>query len=266
MKHPELSRVELVILPTIAGDRNGSFRGSVERTSGIVGEGAAQFNNVDGDGVSVGSDGFSFTDGIAVEALFTSNWDGADQAEFFRKEDGNNRILLSFQAPNNINNAFGQLVGTEGTSGVSLGLNVNGAYAELDVAFDGLDGRPTLAQISDGLPHHIVGTFDAQTGEKAIYLDGQLIGSFSYGGPAALLTGGAAEALIGASGGSEPFHGILDEVAVYNSALSANDIGIHLNNILSGGPNYFNAVPEPGSFMAIVMGLAGLLGLRRRSR
>ena len=244
-------------------NRDGSFAGATERTIGIVGAGAGKFNDTDGEGVNVGSD-FSFTDGVAVEALFISEWDGSDQAEFFRKEDGGNRILLSFQAAGNINDAFGQLVGTANTPGISLGLNVNGGYAELDVAFDGLDDRPSLEDVSDGEPHHIVGTYDAETGAKEIYFDGVLIGSFDYGGPAPLATGGGAAGWIGSSNGGEPVAGILDEVAIYNSGLTQADIGTHLTNVLGGGPNYFNAVPEPGSASLILIGLMGVMRLSRR--
>lgn len=244
-------------------NRNGSFSGVTERTIGIVGAGAGRFNDTDGEGVNVGTD-FSFTDGVAVEALFISDWDGSDQAEFFRKEDGGNRILLSLQAGVNINDAFGQLVGADGTPGISLGLNVNGGYAELDVAFDGQDGRPLLADVSNGEPHHIVGTYNATTGVKEIYYDGLVIGSFGYGGPAPLVTGGGAAGWIGATNGAEPFAGVLDEVAVYNSGLTQSDIGEHLANVLGGAPNYFNAVPEPGSASLILIGLMGIMGLSRR--
>ncbi len=245
-------------------DRNGSFQGTATRTGGLVGLGAGQFNDTNGDGVNVGSDGYSFTDGIAVEAVFTTNWDGSDQAEFFRKEDGGNRILLSFQAGPNINDAFGQLVGTAGTPGVSLGLNIGG-YGELDIAFDGLDGRPTLEQVADGEVHHIVATFDGASGVKSIFLDGELIGSVDLGDALQMVSGGAAPALIGASGGSEPFTGVLDEVAIYNAALSQATVAEHLANVLAGGPNYFNAVPEPASWSMIGwIAAAGLLRLRRR--
>ncbi len=221
-------------------DRNGTFQGTVTRVPGLIGLGAAMFNDTNGDSVNVGTEGFSFTDGIAVEAVVTTDWDGNDQAEFFRKEDGGNRILLSFQAPGNINNAFNQLVGTGGTSGISLGLNVNGAYQELDIAFDGLDGRPTLAEVADGNPHHFVGTLDATTGEKAVYMDGQLLGMVDVGDNVNLTTGGGAPALIGASGGGEPFDGVIDELAIYSGPLTPADVAVHYANV-QAGTNYFGA-------------------------
>lgn len=246
------------------GDRNGEFRGSATRAPGY-GVGAAQFNDTNGDAVSVGTEGFSFTDGMSIEMLFSTTWDGSDQAEFFRKEDGGNRILLSFQAGANINNAFGQLVGTEGTPGISLGLNVGG-YGELDIAFDGLDGRPTLEEVANGETHHLVATFDGASGVKAIYFDGELIGSVDLGDDLQMVSGGAAEALIGATVGGEPFVGLLDEVAIYDAALTPSDISLHIQNVLSGAPNYFNAVPEPASCGLLAWCFAALALCRRHWR
>jgi hypothetical protein len=206
------------------GDRDGSFVGTVTRVPGLIGLGAA---------------GFSVTNGLTVEALATTTWNGLDQAEFFRKEDGGNRILLSFQSGGNINNNSGQLVGTAGTPGISFGANVNGAYQELDIAFDGLDGRPSLAEINDGGIHHFVATLDAASGFKAIYVDGALIGSVDVGDGVTLTTGGTAPAMIGASGGREPFAGLLDEVAIYREGLTAGEVETHFSRV-QGGRNYFD--------------------------
>ncbi|MEZ5304420.1 MAG: hypothetical protein R3F11_27820 [Verrucomicrobiales bacterium] len=83
--------------------QDGVFIGTAARTGGIVGAGAARFFNAAGDSVNTGSD-WSFTTGLTVEATFISNWTGntLDYDEFFRKEDGGNRILLSYQ--NDANN------------------------------------------------------------------------------------------------------------------------------------------------------------------
>ena len=244
------------------GTNDGTFAGTATRTTGIVGVGAGQFNDINGDGVNVGS-AIGGTSGIAIEAVFTTDWDGNDQAEFFRKEDGGNRILLSFQRGANINSA--QLVGTAGVPGISLGLNIGGVYNELDVAFDGLDGRPTLAEVANGAPHHIVGMYDAASGVKSIYLDGQLIGSWNDVANS-LTSGGGAPAFIGASGVVEPFDGVLDEVALYDRALTPGEINQHLANVLGGGANYF--VPEPSSYLLAIFGLAamGLMGFQQRRK
>ncbi len=254
---------------------NGTFAGTATRTAGLVGIGAARFNDQNADAVNVGTgwnglnNQFSFSTGIAIEALFTTNWNGADEAEIFRKEDGSNRILLSFQRASNINNAFGQLVGTAGVPGISLGLNIGGSYGEMDVAFDGLGGRPTLAQVADGRMHHVVATYDAASGVKSIWLDGSLIASVNLTPGSLITSGGGATAFIGSHSGSwEPFTGILDEVALYSQALSARDIAYHFD-MVQGGFNYYH-IPEPSAWtLGALMGAAtlgaGALG-RRRAR
>jgi hypothetical protein len=248
---------------------NGTFTGASTRTTGLLGTGAANITNAAANGVNIGNGQngvnnlFSFTSGITVEALFSSTTLTNNQHEFFRKEDGNNRILLSLQSDTNTNNAFGQFVGgaDQNLPGISFGLNVNNAYAEMDVELDGLDGRPTLADINDGALHHIVATYDAATGLKSIYIDGDLIGQVDLADNLNIVSGGAANAFIGSSGGgSEPFSGTLDEFAIYNRALSPDEIAAHFANV-SAGLNYFAAVPEPASFGVWGFALAATGGL-----
>ena len=234
---------------------HGSFLGGATRTAGLVGTGAAQFNGTNGDAVGVGPENFSFTTGLTVETVFTTDWDGTTFSEFFRKEDSSNRILLSFQPGSGINGSD--------SPGISFGIYV-GSYGELDVPLDGLDGRPTLADVADGEMHHLVATYDSTTGEKAIYLDGVLLDSVTVTPGTLIASGGGALATIGAHGGGEPFNGVLDEVAIYSAALSAEQIGSHYERV-STGFTYFS-VPEPNTFMLAGLGLVALLSCGRRRR
>jgi hypothetical protein len=117
--------------------------------------------------------------------------------EIFRKEDGGNRILFSFQHKGSI---------------LSLGLNVKG-YAECDA-------RINSRQLLDGLWHFCAATFDGKT--MRVYLDGRQIGSLARTG--SIAAGGSAPACIGSSNGNECFQGSLDDLRIYSTALTAKQI------------------------------------------
>jgi hypothetical protein len=250
------------------GDANGVFEGTAARTAGIVGQGAALFDNMPATAVNVGNGGtnniFSVTTGIAIEALTIPDWSGdeANYDEFFRKEDGGNRILFSFQ-----NDAFGgsAVVPVDPGPVLSLGLNIAGAYGELDMPLNvdlgGLPGgNPNSGTIflndpgaplgandvvlKDGEPHHVLAQYDSQSGEMAIYIDGQKRWSFSQPAGSLITSGGGASAFIGSVNGGENFTGVIDEVAFWRRALSQAEIDQHVANFLAGN-SYFASTPGP---------------------
>ena len=117
--------------------------------------------------------------------------------EIFRKEDGENRVLFSFQGDGKI---------------LSLGLNVGG-YLECDA-------RINPAMVLDGGWHHCAATFDGQW--MRVYLDGQEVGSLKR--PGTITAGGGAPGCIGSSGGGECFQGALDELVIYGDALTPQEV------------------------------------------
>ncbi|NQU26156.1 MAG: hypothetical protein HQ567_33130, partial [Candidatus Nealsonbacteria bacterium] len=117
--------------------------------------------------------------------------------EIFRKEDGNNRVLFSFQGNGTI---------------LSLGLNVGG-YVECDAPIE-------PARLLDGNWHHCAATFDGQV--MRVYLDGREIGSLKRSGRIA--AGGTAPGCIGSSNGGECFQGAMDDLRIYGEAFTAEQI------------------------------------------
>lgn len=120
--------------------------------------------------------------------------------EIFRKEDGARRILFSFQNNGRI---------------LSLGLQTQGTgYQELDAPIE-----PAL--LMDRQWHHVAGTYDGQ--RMKVYLDGLPIGSQRRSGR--IVSGGAADAFIGSSGGTgEYFQGAMDDLRIFKVALTAEAI------------------------------------------
>ncbi|MDD3470187.1 MAG: hypothetical protein PHE53_09460 [Thermoguttaceae bacterium] len=119
--------------------------------------------------------------------------------EILRKEDGDARILFSFQGDGTI---------------LSLGLNIAGTYDELDAPI-------SPADLLDGSWRLATATFDGKTAR--VYLDGREIASKER--PGKLTLGQTASLMIGSSSGSsEFFQGGLDDLRVYSRALSADEI------------------------------------------
>lgn len=118
--------------------------------------------------------------------------------EIFRKEDGGDRLLFSFQ---------------EAGSVLSLGLNVGG-YVECDAPID-------PAMLLDGLWHHCAATFDGKT--MRVFLDSRQVGSLHR--PGTITSGGPALPCIGSANGGECFQGAMDDLRIYEVALNADQIG-----------------------------------------
>ncbi|UUO05361.1 LamG domain-containing protein [Blastopirellula sp. J2-11] len=215
-----------------------------QRVPGIVGRGAVRFDNSqesfvqidEGMGTEVGNGLMACSSGITLEAMFISEWSGEllDYDEIFRKEDGVYRILLSFQNDDDV----GDYDFPEIAPGpcLSFGLHIEQqGYSELDMPLDGRDGRPTVEQLTDGKPHHVVATYDSFSGRKALYIDGKLCFQHQFPVGGLILSGGSAPAVIGNMWRMrEPFAGVLDEVALYDFPLTAEEIALHFENAAAG--------------------------------
>ena len=150
--------------------------------------------------------------------------------EIFRKEDGERRVLFSFQETGHV---------------LSFGLNIAG-YVECHAKVD-------PAGVRDGLWHHAAATFDGQA--MRVYLDGAQIGMLER--PGMIEAGGPARACLASSNGGECFRGQMDELRIYADALSADEIArLYRNGIealsASSAPAQvaINAVWAPGKTFA----------------
>jgi len=228
----------------------------VKYSPGLVGSGALAFDNrgdtfvriETGMGVEVGTGEMACSSGISIEALVISRWSGQqmDYDEIFRKEDGNHRMLLSFQNDGDVNHFDVPEVAPGPCLSFGLHLEQHG-YSELDMPLDGIEGRPSLQELTDGKPHHIVATYDSFTGRKAIYIDGRRRFSHDFPVGTLILSGGPSPATIGNHRNNEPFTGIIDEVAFYDFALLPNEIANHYEQAMRGQP-YF--APQSGPIVS----------------
>jgi len=229
----------------LAGLTGTAGRG-VAGCGGVVGTGALRFDGTPaahvriagGTGHVVGDGLLAVAEGVSIEAVIVPEWSGheSDYDEIYRKDDGEYRVLLSFQNDGTRNVAFTDPPVAPGPC-LSFGLHLAGiGYRELDMPLDGRDGRPSLADLRDGSPHHVVATFDSYTGAKALYVDGTLRFSHDYPVGTLVLAGGPAAADIGSHRGLENFTGVIDEVALYDFALAADEVAEHRRRIVAGKP------------------------------
>ena len=242
------------------GNNHGVLGSGVTRVPGIIGSGALSFDNTSNAYADVGlgvGNNFSVTDGISITAVINSKWTGqgfstgqlSDYDEIFRKEDGDNRILLSFQNDYGVYAIPGPVL--------SFGLNVGGTYAEMDTPL------AQLGNLLDGKVHYVAATYDSATRLQKLYIDGNLVNSLlRTQGDGKIRSGGEASGTIGniTPGGGEPFNGTIDELGIYNGALTADEV-VQQATCFEAGKNYLScsptetSVPEPSSGLG-VLGLA----------
>jgi len=126
---------------------------------------------------------------------------GGGWEEIYRKEDANARHLLA--------TGYG-----DGIRGLWVGLGISGRYVEKGANAD-------VSVMTDGNWHLATATYDSS--DIRIYFDGTEIGRFAH--PGTLDRGGTASAYIGSlNSSSEFFEGGIDDVRVYDRALSAAEI------------------------------------------
>ncbi len=118
--------------------------------------------------------------------------------EIMRQESGASRKLFSFQ-----------INGTQ----LTLGLNTAGAYWETDFPI-------TPSYFTDGNWHHVLYTYDGSFAR--LYVDGTLNNSQTHTG--AIAVSGANLYIGSTGGGSEFYKGDMDDVRIYNRALSADEV------------------------------------------
>ncbi|MDZ7618092.1 MAG: LamG-like jellyroll fold domain-containing protein [Patescibacteria group bacterium] len=184
---------------------------------------------------------------------------------FFARSHGdpanvsNSSASQQWQLPDNLS-LSAYLVDSPRLSYVSWDLN-GGAATAADDDGDGLGGRPltTVTPIAHDAWYHVVFVRE-QSGYVSVYLNGKLeifkydpldSGSYTYNGEYMVIGERANYGIFSSYG----LNGLMDEVAVWGRALTAEEVR-----------GLYHSVPEPGSFALLALIGSCLLPKRRRGR
>ncbi|MCE5327993.1 MAG: LamG domain-containing protein [Planctomycetaceae bacterium] len=239
----EESSVSQAAINSMGTGCNGTYTTTVSLVQGVVGQ-AASFNNVDACvelPKSLG-DGLKDASAITVEAwICNADLPGSGFEE--------NMIFTTF---------IGQKAGAA--------LQMNGANISLGGRSDGTESfKSTLAAYNSiGEWHHIVGVLNFAADTVTVYIDGTVARStsVSFKGSkyayydATNVWSPTIGATMTSSGMDRFFNGLIDEVAIYDQALSAEKVLEHYN--LMPPPE---TTPEPAT--VALFAVAGLAILRR---
>lgn len=173
-------------------NNNGTISGTTGGVSGQVGGEARNFDGVD-DQITLPNLGFSGNTSVTVTL-----WHRPSESA------GSQNVTFGF--------------GERGTNGAVFGLDaVNDGEVMLFFWGNNLTASTSLYY---GSWSHIAGRYDASTGERSIFFNGSQAGSDTAPTPSFVDTAYG----IGSMDGNNWYNGDIDEVRVYNRALSAAEI------------------------------------------
>ncbi len=234
VSHWSFDTADGLVVADSQGNFNGTLSGTTPYVAGHSGN-ALSFNSLQGSFVTIGTD----------NAL---NWSGAAFSFSLWVKTSSVESLTFFFSKHNS--------GSHNGYAGALNQHNLGAFGVANAASFYVSGsdQTTITVINDDTWHHLAFTYQAGA-SQSLYVDGVLRATTST--PAGIVENSAPLLLGGMMLGSptSTYTGLLDEVRMYNHALSAGEVAT-----LSG-----TAVPEPASSAALAGAtLLGLAATRRR--
>ncbi|MDZ7618783.1 MAG: LamG domain-containing protein, partial [Patescibacteria group bacterium] len=176
------------------------------------------------------------------------DWDGLTVAAWIKPENGalSGVTMIAGKWANSVSQDHFALLMVNGRVGIAVA--------------DGEMGENAMLSQATLLPdewYFVAGTWDATTRSYSVYINGELdpATGTQYGNGINLLS--TTTMKIGAQVVGQPryFAGLIDEVAVFNTALGGEELMAYYRTAM---------VPEPSGVLLVLVGLLGLLGRRRR--
>jgi subtilisin-like proprotein convertase family protein len=98
----------------------------------------------------------------------------------------------------------------------------------------------TSTSIEPNTWYHVCSVFNSSTGEHSLYINGVLDSSSTYS--STLPNSNLDSLYIGISGNSSPFNGMLDEVRIWNRALTSSEAGANFRSVLATSSGIYNGL------------------------
>ncbi len=176
----------------------------------------------------------SLNQGVTIEFLMKPGRD-FEQSKLFQRQDG--AFYISFEYPK-----------------IVFQTNTGGLYDEFIVNLNGI-GKKSYNYYVDGNWHHIVFKYNATTGSKQIWIDGQLPDGFSKSISSSSFNNSTSNIFFGSTVNYVRYYGALDECAIYDVAIPDKLIYKHYLNFQQGQSysyvdDYSGTIPNPSPVSA----------------
>jgi MYXO-CTERM domain-containing protein len=167
----------------------------------------------------------------------------------------NAAIFAGDDTSSNVYTDLGVAAGQAGFLGSASARN-RPAGAATPAQQTGIYSSPVVAPVNDGVWHNLVMTVNLSTANLSLYVDGVLANTQTMASPSFPSFNNFEIGRLGRSAPTDPYQGLIDDVQVYDQALSLSDV-----QFLFANPG--TSVPEPGAFALAGLGLLSLVRRRR---
>lgn len=229
-------------------------------------------NNIDLQLVGDATYGASMLPGFGQALSLDGDGDGAIGANFV-KITGNDMTGMAWVYATDLSAEWNSIIKNWGqTTGGQFHFGLGSQAADTLQNFVGSGASVAAATpLVAGQWYHTTFVADSVALEQRLYLNGELVASAAYAGT--LVPGAATGLGIGhkpddtgaalATNGPGPWNGLIDDVALFDEALSQSDIqGVYRRGV--AGIPIGTAIPEPSTAGLLILGMAGGLTLLRR--
>lgn len=233
-------------------------------------------NNIDLNLVGDAGFGASVNTGLGSALSLDGDGDGAIGQNFV-KFNTNSATVVAWANAASLDGDWNSIVKNWGTSvGGQFHFGLGSVAANtLQSIVSGASNAASPGDLPANEWVHVAFVLDSSALQHRLYVNGQVVATAAYTGTLGL---GSATGLgighkpnndgsaLDGGGGPGPWNGLIDEVGMYDEALTTAQIAQIYQNGLAGIQLDGTSVPEPSSFVGALLMAAGLAGYTARSQ